>query len=93
MRGEQPDRAGAEDGHGVARAHPGQAGAVIAGRKDVRQHGEVTLEVVSLRQPKQVEVGVGHAQVLGLTAVVGTHLCVAVGPAVHPLGGVGPQAE
>ena len=43
--GHQTDRAGAEDGHRLARLRTGELGAVVAGREDVRQQGEVSLPV------------------------------------------------
>ena len=93
MRGEQADRARAEDDHGVPRADAGQHRPVVPGREDVRQHGEITLELGAGGQPEQVEVRERHPQVLGLATLVGAHLRVAVRGPVHPLGGVHPQAE
>jgi len=84
--GHQADRAGAEDGDGLARRHHGQLSAVVARGKDVAEHGEVGLVVIALGQVQQVEVGPRDAQHLGLPAPVGTHLGVAVPGAGSPDG-------
>ncbi|SFI70060.1 hypothetical protein SAMN05421835_101498 [Amycolatopsis sacchari] len=93
VRGHQPDGPRAEHHHRLAGTQPGEFGAVPAGGEDVGEHGEVVLVVVARRQPEQVEVRVGHAEVFGLPAVVRAHVGVAVGRAVHAFGGVGAQAE
>ena len=88
----QPDRAGAEDRHALAGGDHGQLGAVVAGREDVRQHGEVRLVVVALGELEQVEIGPRDPQQLGLPAPVGAHFRVAV-PGARVARGVGPQAR
>jgi len=54
---------------------------MVAGREDVRQHGEVVLELVALGQLQAVEVGEGQPQVLRLAAGIRAHRDVAVGAA------------
>ena len=55
-----------------------------AGREDVGDHDVVVLLLLRVRRQTQtVEVGIGHAQVLGLAAVVGAHIGEAVGGAGH----------
>jgi hypothetical protein len=54
VRGHQPDRPGAEDGHRVPGPDVSQLGAVVAGGKDVRQHGEVVLVLGALGQQRNL---------------------------------------
>ena len=80
----QPDRAGPGDVDGGAGGHPGGEGAVVAGREDVRQHGQVTdlgHGLVPVGELEQVPVGVGHGHVLGLAAQPAAHVDIAVGGA------------
>src|SRR4029453_9512578 len=78
----QPDRAGAGDIDGGAGGHPGGPGAVVAGREDVRQHGQVPdlgHGLVLVGELEQVPVGVGDGHVLGLAAQPAAHVDIAVG--------------
>src|SRR4029453_8449450 len=78
----QPDRAGAGDVDGRAGGHPGGPGAVVAGREDVRQHGQVPdlgHGLVAVGELEQVEVGIGDGHVLGLAAQPAAHVDIAVG--------------
>src|SRR4029450_3314684 len=80
----QPDRPGAGDVDGRPGGHPGRPGAVVPGREDVGQHGQVTdllHGLVLVRELEQVPVGVGHGHVLGLAAKPAAHVDVAVGGA------------
>src|SRR5215213_8126164 len=80
----EPDRAGASDVDGRAGGHPGGVGAVVAGREDVRQHGQVLdlgHGLVLVGELEQVPVGVGDGDVAGLAAQPAAHVDVAVGGA------------
>lgn len=80
----QAYRAGTGDIHGAARADAGGNGAVVAGRQDVGQAGQVAdllHGLVAVRQFQQVEVGVRHQHVFGLAAGPVAHVDVAVGTA------------
>src|SRR5215216_710030 len=80
----QPDRAGPGDIDGRAGGHPGGPGAVVAGREDVRQHGQVPdlgHGLVLVGELEQVEVGVGDGHVPGLAAQPAAHVDIAVGGA------------
>src|SRR5215208_2365669 len=80
----QPDRAGAGDIDRRAGGHPGGVRAVVAGREDVRQHGQVAdllHRLVLVGELEQVPVGVGDGHVLGLAAQPAAHVDIAVGGA------------
>lgn len=71
-----------------ARADAGGDGAVVARREDVRQHRQVEdllHRLIAVREAKQVPVGVGDHDVLGLAADPAAHVDVAVG-AAGPIG-------
>src|SRR2546421_6085138 len=94
VRGHEPDRSRAIDDDGVTGLHTGELGGVPASRKDVGDHHVVVLLLPSiLRQPQAVEVTVGNAEVLGLTAGVGPHVGKAVGGAGHLRVRVGGEAK
>src|SRR5207344_602163 len=78
----QPDGAGAGDVDGRPGGHPGRPGAVVAGREDVRQHGQILdllHGLVPVGELEQVPVGVGDGHILGLAAHPAAHVDVAVG--------------
>src|SRR5512132_4245626 len=78
----QPDRAGAGDVHRGAGAHPGRPGPVVAGREDVRQHGQVLdlgHGLVAVGELEQVPVGVGDGHIAGLAAQPAAHVDIGVG--------------
>src|SRR5512132_2920151 len=80
----QPDRAGPGDIDRGAGGHPGRHRAVVAGREDVRQHGQVLdlgHGLVAVGELEQVPVGVGDGHVLGLAAQPAAHVDIAVGGA------------
>src|SRR5690606_34842108 len=69
--GELTDRAGAEDGHGVAAADFGQLRAEIPGGEDIgEQDGLVVVDFAG--QLHQADIGEGNTRHLGLQAVEGT---------------------
>src|SRR5215218_6974415 len=78
----QPDRAGPGDIDRRAGGHPGRHRAVVAGREDFRQHGQVLdlgHGLVAVGELEQVPVGVGDGHVLGLAAQPAAHVDIAVG--------------
>jgi len=79
--GHQADRAGPEDGHGVAGFEIRQFRAVPARREDVRKQRERVLVFVALRQFQRVEIRIRDAELLGLAALVRPHRDVPVGAA------------
>src|SRR5205814_7173617 len=67
--------------YGRARPHSGGHGPVIAGREDVREKREVSYllqRLVAVRELEEIEVGVGHKDVLGLPTDPAAHIYVAV---------------
>src|SRR5918997_3573127 len=77
----QADRAGAGDVDRRAGCHLGHVGAVVAGREDVAEHGEIEdlLErLVAVRELEEVKVRERHHHVLGLPAYPAAHVHVAV---------------
>ena len=82
-RGEA-DWAGASNVDGGAWANVGLDGAVEAGWEDVRQGGQagnLFHGLVFVRELQQVEVGIRHHDILGLSADPATHIDVTVGGA------------
>ena len=78
----RPTWAGAGDIDKRADAYAGRDGAVEAGGQDVREHGEVTDLLHGLclvGEADEVEVGVGHHDVVGLATYPAAHVDVAVG--------------
>jgi hypothetical protein len=67
------------DHDGFAWLDAGQFGRVITGRKNIRQHHIIAFFRVP-QQYQAIEVAVGDAQILGLTAAVRTHAGKAVCP-------------
>jgi len=79
IRSHQTDRTGAEDSHTFTGLEAGQHETMPAGGEDVGQKRKVGLVLRARWQLERVEVGVRHAEVLGLAALVRTHGDVAVG--------------
>ncbi|MNJ45870.1 hypothetical protein D3C77_409820 [compost metagenome] len=78
----QPHRACTSDIHGATWSDASGYRSVIAGRKDVRQAGQVANFLhgtITIRQFQQIEVGVGDHHVLGLSPSPVTHVDVAIG--------------
>src|SRR6185437_13722893 len=76
------DGASAGDVYTRAGCYPCRVCAVVAGREDVREHGEIEnlLEgLVAVRELEEVEVREWHHNVLSLPADPATHINVAVG--------------
>ena len=90
----QTDRPGPGHVDGRARTHAGRDASVVAGRKDVREHGEVEdllHGLLAVRKPQQGPICIGNHDVLGLPADPPAHVHVAVG-STGPLG-VGVEAD
>jgi hypothetical protein len=83
VRGQQPDRARAEDRDGRARLHVRQLGGVPAGDERVGEHHEVVLAIIAGLAGQRHAVGVGErdAQQLRLRPAVVAHAGIAVGRA------------
>src|SRR6266567_5537266 len=80
----QTDGASAGDVDTRACRYPRGVGAVVAGREDIREHGEVEnlLEgLVAVGELKEVEIREWHHDVLGLPANPAAHINVAIGRA------------
>ncbi|MCY1423136.1 hypothetical protein D9M71_388430 [compost metagenome] len=80
----EADRTGTGDVHGAARADASGHGAVIAGRQDVGEAGQVAdffHRPVAIRQFQQVEVGVRHHGVFGLATGPVAHVDVTISTA------------
>ena len=84
VRRGQPDRTRAGDVHRGPGGDAGGVGAVVAGREDVGEHGQVEdllQRLVAVGELQQVEVGERHHDVLRLAADPAAHVDVAVGRA------------
>src|SRR5665811_894535 len=74
MSGHQPDWPASVNDDGLPRFYAGQFGGVPAGGENVGQHHVVILFFLRIvREFQTIEVGVGHAQVFGLSAAVRSH--------------------
>jgi hypothetical protein len=89
---QQAHRPRAIDDDGLARLHAGELGRVPAGREDVGEHDVIGLLLLRVRQQDEaIEIGIRHAEVFGLAALIGTHLGIAIGAARGA--GIDRQAE
>src|SRR5450759_657454 len=74
MSGHQSDRPASVNDDGLPRFYAGQFGGVPAGGENVGQHYIVVLFFLRIvRELEAIEVGVGNAQVFGLSAAVRPH--------------------
>ena len=80
----EPNRPRSVHRHAFAGSDIGKLGAVVAGREDVGQHGEVGLVLGPRRKRQAVEVREGHLKVLGLAADPRPHGHVSVSATGEP---------
>jgi hypothetical protein len=93
VRGQEANRAGAEDRDAVSWAHAGELDRVVSGRQGVREQDEVVLVLVPRlpRQAETVRIGERDPDELGLRPAVAAHAGVAVRAAGVP--GIDRQAR
>ncbi|RMW26232.1 hypothetical protein ALO97_05628, partial [Pseudomonas syringae pv. tagetis] len=89
VRSHKANRASAINGYAFARQQTRQLGGMPTGRKDIREHDVVVFALGGVfRQQQAVEIGIRHAQQLGLSAFVVAHVGKPIGrPGTAGVGG------